>query len=292
MGAARGRASAGSALRVALVANAASRNCDPDLCAERLRGFGAEVEPFRIDELERAVAAEPDRLVLAGGDGSIAPAAAAASRAGTPLALLPVGTANDFARRMGLPDEMAQAAKLAVRGTQVRRLELGWMDERPFVNVASAGLPGPAARTAKAWKKALGTLGYAAGALVAGVSARAVPVGVACDGGELFEGDAWQVTVAASGAFGAGARIREADPHDGALDVVAIEAGPRVGLVALAYRLRRGSLGEHRRGRHARCRAATLRVPARTTFNVDGEVVESGPARFRGEADAFSLVVG
>ena len=136
------------------------------------------------------------------------------------------------------------------------------MGDRPFVNVASAGLPGPAARTAQAWKRPLGTLGYALGALVAGVTARPLPVQVICDDTTLFEGDAWQVTLAASGAFGAGARIEEADPRDGALEVVAVEAGPRLGLVGLAYRLRRGSLGDHRRARHARCPTARLRVPA------------------------------
>jgi diacylglycerol kinase (ATP) len=277
---------------VALVANAGSRDCDPQVCAQRLQGFGAEVEVFAIDEVDRAVAAGADRLVVAGGDGSIAPLAAAAGRAGTPLAVLPAGTANDFAHRMGLPVDLAAAARLAVRGTRVKQLELGWMDDRPFVNVASAGLPGPAARTAKTWKKPLGTVGYAAGALAAGLTARAVSVELSCDAGMLFAGDAWQVTVAASGAFGAGARIEEADPHDGALEVIAIEAGPRPGLIGLAYRLRRGSLGEHRRARHARCQTATLEVPERTEFNVDGEVVESGPAQFRGQADAFSLVVG
>jgi diacylglycerol kinase (ATP) len=285
-------ASVGAALRVALVANAGSGTCDPDQCAEWLRSFGAEVEPFAIDELERAVAAGADRLVVAGGDGSIAPVAAAAGRAALPLALLPAGTANDFARRLGLPLELSAAARLAVCGTQVQKLELGWMEERPFVNVASAGLPGPAARTAKAWKKPLGALGYAAGALVAGVTAKALSVEVSCDDGALFQGEAWQVTVAASGAFGAGSRIQEADPHDGQLEVIAVEAGPRPGLVAVAYRLRRGDLGGYRRSRHARCRRATLVVPGLTEFNVDGEVVESGPARFRGEADAFSLVVG
>jgi diacylglycerol kinase family enzyme len=193
---------------------------------------------------------------------------------------------------MGLPIDLSAAARLAVRGTRFEQVELGWMDDRPFVNVASAGLPGPAARRAKAWKKPLGAVGYAAGAVAAGLTARAVSVELSCAGGALFAGDAWQVTVAASGAFGAGARIAAADPHDGALEVIAIEAGPRPGLIALAYRLRRGSLGEHRRASHARCQRASLEVPDGTEFNVDGEVIESGPARFRGQADAFSLVVG
>jgi diacylglycerol kinase (ATP) len=277
---------------IALVANPHSRACDPDEVAERLRSFGARVELFDVGGAERAAAAGPDRLALAGGDGSIAPAAAAAGRNGIPLAVIPAGTANDFARRMGLPEDVAAAARLAAQGTRLRDMELGWMEERPFVNVASAGLPGPAARRAKAWKERLGPLGYAVGALAAGLTADAVPAGVDCEGGAIFEGRAWQVTVAASGAFGAGSRIAEADPHDGALEVVAVEAGPRPGPIALAYRLRSGRLAAHRRARRRRCASATVRVPAGTEWNVDGEIVSAGAARFRGEADAFRLVVG
>ena len=276
---------------IALVANPRSGSCDPDTVAECLSGFGSRVERFEVDEAERAAAAGCDRLAVAGGDGSIAPAAAAAGAAGIPLAVIPAGTANDFARRMGLPVDLEPACRLAARGAGVREMELGWMDERPFVNVASAGLPAPAARRAKAWKKPLGPLGYAAGALVAGLTASAVPVEVECEGGPLFEGDAWQVTVAASGAFGAGARISEADPHDGALEVVAVEAGPRPGLVALAYRLRSGGLARHRKARRRRCESAVVRVQGGTDWNVDGEIVSAGTSRFRGEADAFRLVV-
>jgi diacylglycerol kinase (ATP) len=277
---------------IALVANPRSRSSDPARIARQLRAFGARVELFDVGDAERAAAAGPDRVALAGGDGSIAPAAAAAGRARIPLAVIPAGTANDFARRMGLPADLAAAARLAVHGTRLRDMELGWMEERPFVNVASAGLPGPAARRAKAWKKPLGPLSYAAGAVTAGLTADAVPAGVDCEGGPLFEGRAWQVTVAASGAFGAGSRIAEADPHDGALEVVAVEAGPRAGLVALAYRLRSGGLAGHRRARRRRCASASVRVPEGTEWNVDGEIVSAGAAHFRGEADAFRLVVG
>jgi diacylglycerol kinase (ATP) len=278
--------------RIALVANPDARAGDPDAVAERLRAFGAEVQLFGVHEAEIAAGTGAERLVVAGGDGSIAPAAAAAGAAGLPLALIPVGTANDFAQRMGLPVDTAAACRLAVRGTRLEDVELGWMGERPFVNVASAGLPAPAARAARAWKRPLGVLGYAAGALVAGLTATSVSVGVECGGGTLFEGKAWQVTVAASGAFGAGARIAEASPHDGALEVVAVEAGPRPGLVGLAYRLRSGSLSRHRRARQRRCESAVVRVSDETEWNVDGELVRSGTARFRGQAGAFRLVVG
>jgi diacylglycerol kinase family enzyme len=286
-------------ITLALVANPDSGTCDPAECAERLKAFGAEVELFGIDEVERAATAGVDRLVVAGGDGSIAPAAAAAGEAGLPLALIPCGTANDFARRHGIPPGLSAACRLAVSGRRLRALELGWMEplstageRRPFVNVASVGLPAPAAGTARAWKKTLGPLGYAAGAVVAGLSAHPVTVTVGCDGRALVERrDAWQVTVAASGAFGGGARIEEADPTDGALEVVAVDAGPRPGLVGLAYRLRSGGLSAHRRARHARCRSVEVDVAPGTEFNVDGEVVAFQGARFTAQPAAFHLVV-
>jgi YegS/Rv2252/BmrU family lipid kinase len=284
---------AGSATTVALVANEDSGSSNPALCAERLRSFGAEVRLFGLGELDAAVGFGADRVVVAGGDGSIAPVAAAAGAAGMPLAVIPAGTANDFARRLGLPESLTAACRLAVRGTRLRSLELGWMNgEHPFVNVASAGLPAPAAVRARSWKDRLGPLAYAAGAVTAGVSAKPITCLVRCDGRELLAGEAWQVTVAASGAFGAGASVPEADPGDGALDVVAIEAGPRLGLIGLAYRLRSGSLTSHPRAFHARCDTAEVQVPDGTCFNVDGELLNGGEARFEARRGAFRLVAG
>src|SRR5215207_3261815 len=190
---------------VALVANERSGSSDPERCAECLRSYGARVRRFNIDQIGEAVVSGVERVVVAGGDGSIAPVAAAAGAAGIPVAVVPAGTANDFARRMELPDELSAACELAARGTRLRELELGWLNrEHPFVNVASAGLPAPAARRAGSWKRLLGPLAYAVGAVAAGVTAKPLTCLVDCDGRELFAGEAWQVTVAASGAFGAG----------------------------------------------------------------------------------------
>ena len=279
---------------VALVANERSGSNEAAQCAERLRAYGAEVRSFDVEDVEAAVEAGADRVVVAGGDGSIAPVAAAAGAAGIPLAVVPAGTANDFARRLGLPESVSAACRLAVHGTILRPLELGWMnDTRPFVNVASAGLPAPAAERASGWKGRLGPLAYAAGALSAGMSAKPLTCLVLCDEGrELLAGEAWQVTVAASGAFGAGVVLDGTDPSDGRLDVMGIEAGPRLGLVGLAYRLRSGGVADHPRAFQTRCTTAEVRVPDGTPFNVDGEVVTAGSARFTAQERAFQLVIG
>jgi diacylglycerol kinase family enzyme len=278
---------------VALVANEQAGSSEADRCFERLRAFGAEVLRFGIDETDDAAASGADRLVVAGGDGSIGPAAAAAGHARIPLAVVPAGTANDFASRLGLPDGITAACRLAVHGTKFKSMELGWMNgKRPFVNVASAGLPAPAAERASGWKDRLGPLAYTAGALSAGVTAKPLTCLVVCEGRELLAGEAWQVTVAASGAFGAGASIEEADPTDGALEVVAIEAGSRLGLISLAYHLRRGTLTRHPRAYHLHCDEVEVQVPDGTRFNVDGELVTAGDVRFRAVKGAFRLVIG
>ena len=175
---------------------------------------GAEVEVLR-DRRARPGAAGwgPDRIVVAGGDGTIGPVAALAGRLGVPLAVIPAGTANDFARAHGLPSDPVDAAELAASGTSLEALELGRLaDGRPFVNVASAGLASVAARTAQPLKHRLGPLAYGVGAARAAVSNRPLEVTVRADGEEVYAGGAWQAIVAVSGAFGGGSGVREADP--------------------------------------------------------------------------------
>src|SRR3954454_1359852 len=75
-----------------------------DELAAMLRAAGAdEVTVMSIDEGVDAVGPGVDRVVLASGDGGVGPAAQAAGAAGVPLAVIPSGTANDFAARMRLP---------------------------------------------------------------------------------------------------------------------------------------------------------------------------------------------
>jgi diacylglycerol kinase (ATP) len=288
-------------VRVALIANPASRSVEPAAIEAALAAAGAEVERFELHDVARAAASGAKRIALAGGDGSVGPVAAAAGEADVPLALIPGGTANDFARRLGLPRDLRDSCRLAVKGRKLRGLELGTMAgrhagvpsaTRPFVNVASVGLPAPAAARARSWKSALGPFAYALGAVHAGLTAGPIPCRALCDGASLHEGPAWQLTVACSGAFGAGSRLEEADPADGLLDVVAVAAGSRVRLISLAYGIRRGTLAGRAGVRHARGRRVEVEAPADAIFNVDGELVRADAATFDIQRDAFRLVAG
>jgi len=280
-------------VRVALVANPESGLATNRAELEQeLRRAGAQVTCFGLEQLEQAAACGVDRLVVAGGDGMLGPALEAARSADVPLALLPTGTANDFARGMGLPLEHLAATRLAVQGERLKVFDLARMDGRPFLNTASVGLSVQAAGRAVPLKKLIGRFAYMLGALRAGFTESPVVCRVVCDGEELFSGKAWQVIVANSGRFGAGSSVEEADPADGLLDATVIPAGSRVHLPAYAYAMRRGRIASSGSARHGRGRRVRLEVPAGEPYNVDGEVVRHGSADFRVERAAARMVVG
>ena len=275
---------------IALVANPGSGEGGAESVADRLRAAGAAVEVFPPDRAEQAAASGAERLAIAGGDGSIAPAASAAGKAGIPVAVIPVGTANDFAAATDLPGDPREACRLALEGERTRPIDLGRLGDRPFVNVASAGLAPKAARRAEGLKRALGSLAYLVGALRAGARAHPVRCALACDGEPLFRGEAWQAIVACSGAFGAGASVGGA-PDEGRLRAVAVPAGSRLSLLRRARGLRSGTIAGQPGVAAATCRTVELDLPAGTELNVDGELVESGPVTARIEPAAFELVV-
>ncbi|MDQ3573032.1 MAG: lipid kinase, partial [Actinomycetota bacterium] len=95
---------------IALLANTESGSGDAAEVAAVLRELGAEVREFGLDQVEDAIASGPERIAVAGGDGSLGPVAAAVGAVGAPaLAVIPTGTANDFARALGIPGDMREA---------------------------------------------------------------------------------------------------------------------------------------------------------------------------------------
>jgi len=282
-------------VRIALIANEASGGgLDPEPLAATMRRQGADVTACGCDpeDLEGVPSWGPERIAVAGGDGTIGAAAELAGRVGVPLAVIPMGTANDFARNADLPLEVEEACILAVIGDELRPRELGRLsDGRPFVNVASAGLASAAARRAEPFKR-LGPFAYPVGALRAAATEPPLRCAVRADGRHVFEGKAWQAIVAVTGAFGGGAEIGAADPDDGVLDATVLPAGSRLGLARRAWGLRRGTIAEQDDVRHARGEVIEVALPPGTEFNVDGEVRDAGMERVTVERGAFELVVG
>lgn len=273
------------AVRLGLVANTKSGAADRADDVRRLLGeAGADVRLLPFDAVCDARGSVDtqglDRIVAAGGDGSLGPAGALALQAGLPLAVVPIGTANSFARWMELPLDVQDAVRVAVGSERTREAEVADASGRPFVNVAATGLSVLAAHKARPLKQRLGPLAYAVGAARAAVAGRPLHVTVTCDGATAWEGEAWQVLVAATGAFGGDSSTGGVDTADHRLDVAIVPAGPRIALLKRAYAMRRGRLVHEEEVRHERGREVELHVAEHPDFNVDGEVLPLDRARF------------
>ena len=125
---------------------AASR--DPDIAetvAKALRGAGIDAEIELIEGGDcavrcRASAERGDRLVIVGGgDGTIGAAASVLAGTDTRLGILPLGTLNHFARDLGIPTELGEAAELIATGTN-RAVDVAEMNDRIFINNSAIGL--------------------------------------------------------------------------------------------------------------------------------------------------------
>ncbi len=293
-------------MRLALIANPHSGTApDPADLEARLAADGADVAYVSIEQIadkdggdlvDGALdvlreAGEPDRIVVAGGDGSVGPAALCAAKLGVPLAVIPVGTANDFARAKDLPLDVDEAAAVARDpGAPIEPAELGMAGARPFVNAAAAGLSVVAAHAAKPHKSRLGPLAYAVGAVRAAVTAKPLGCTVICDGERRASGPAWQVVVAVTGAFGGGSEIGGTRVGDGLLDVAVVPAGSRLGLVRRAYGMRAGRLTAQSDVTHERGATIELELEGHAGFNVDGETCRCEPAHFTPHDGGFELV--
>jgi len=104
-------------------------------------GMRADVHYPEADDFSDAVRSFRGRgvIVVGGGDGTIAAAAAALAGSETALAVLPLGTLNHFARQLGVSPDLAEAAAVALQG-HCQRIDLARVGERIFINNASVGL--------------------------------------------------------------------------------------------------------------------------------------------------------
>jgi diacylglycerol kinase family enzyme len=130
-----------SAARIPAIVNVASGSADAarEALAESDVFDVHEVEPTAIaSTVKEVVAAGARRVLIAGGDGTIATAAAALIGTKAELAVLPGGTLNHFARDLGISTVAAEAVALA-SGDACRGVDVGVVNGRIFLNTSSVG---------------------------------------------------------------------------------------------------------------------------------------------------------
>jgi diacylglycerol kinase family enzyme len=261
-----------------------------------LRSLGASVETrltASLEELAATISEAGRRVVLLGGDGSLH-AAANVAGAKPELALLPAGRANNVARSLGVPVDIKAAARLALSGG-ARPLDLIAARAAGSRYLAVEGVSVGFHALARAQYHGTNSADLVAG-VKAGIGAlaryRPITVGIEADG--TFEvARIGQLFLANLPLYGPGLRVAPAaDPQDGLLDLVTIEAEGRVELAGMLRRLRAGAhIGQdgvsHRRVRHVR-----IAPGGRSPVIVDTTNLGSGTVELNVEPAALWVVGG
>jgi len=251
------------------------------------------------------VRAGVERLVVAGGDGTLAEVATGLLAAGlggeAQIGLLPLGTGGDFARTLGIPRDLdgaiaalATGAPRPVDAGQVCfRDPAGREDRSWFLNAASFGVSGLVVDLVNRSTKALGgRVSFLIGTLRALARYRCPSVALRLDGELVFEGPLVLAAAANGQYFGGGMHVAPgARLDDGLLDVVVVPELGKVRLLAKLPTLYRGVHLEDPATQLHRGRVIEAEASAGVArLDVDGEPLGRLPARIEVLPGAVTLI--
>jgi YegS/Rv2252/BmrU family lipid kinase len=289
----------------ALIVNARSRTGEQafERSSKLLSSFGVYLgasyavgDPARLAETVREAVKEGyDPIVLGGGDGSVSSTVDFLAHRGATLGLLPLGTANDFARTLEIPTELEAACETVARG-KVVDVDLGLAGENYYVNVASVGLGvGVTRALSPRLKRSIGPLAYPVAALKAFFQHEPFAARLAFPDGdhEPVEYDRLLQVAVGNGRFYGGGMVvaPESGIDDRSLDVYAIRLGRHRDLVGVARYLKSGDFVRSEGVDQFRTRCVHLETDPELSINVDGELVARTPEEFSVVANALHVIV-
>jgi diacylglycerol kinase (ATP) len=233
----------------------------------------------------RAAAENCSHIFVAGGDGTlnevlngVASVPGALHR--VTFGLIPLGTGNDFARALGLPEDIDECLRILLEDFHVM-VDLGKMNNRRFVNVSAGGFIAEVSDAVDPELKSIaGKLAYLIGGTQVLFDYEPVRTTLKISGGEMgvvektFD---MQLFAVCNSRFVGGGRLIA--PHavmdDGLLDICIVEAAPALEFISLLSRIADGTHLEHERVYYTRGRRIELTFDRTIKVNTDGEVLEA-----------------
>jgi lipid kinase YegS len=255
---------------------------------DRLRELGHEAVPRisltagdAIAYARAAADASPDAVIAVGGDGTVNEVLNGLGSRDVPLGIVPLGTANDFARQMDIPLD-AQHALDVILGCKPTRIDTAELNGRRFINVSVGGVGAEAtAETPDEAKEQLGFAAYAITGVRKLVGLEPRRARFTAPGLEL-ETDFLLFAVGNARATGAGTLITpEAVLDDGLLDLCIIEAMPRGEFTRLLFRVKAGEHLSHPRVRYLKVPEVLIESDEPLSVNVDGEPADAARLHYR-----------
>lgn len=254
----------------------------PEVVA-RLRAGGHTVDVVTADsrdgmvEQGRRAVAGGRAVVAMGGDGTVHLGLQAVAGTGAPFGIVPAGTGNDFAVRLGLPGDTLQAADAiaAGTGTGTRAVDLAKVSGGDgttawFGAVMAAGFDAFVNERANRMRWPRGPQRYNLAIVAELLALRSRRYTMRLDGKEsVFE--SVLVAIGNTESYGGGFRIVPgADPADGLLDVVVAEPLSRLTLMRLRPKVFKGTHVDDPRVSTFRARTVELAAEGVTAY-ADGE---------------------
>lgn len=224
---------------------------------------------------------EADRIIIAGGDGTISCAAKALIAAGLPVGILPIGTANDLARTLGIPIDFTAAMDVLIKG-RIRAIDMGAVNDVLFFNAANIGLGTKVTRRlSKEVKGRLGILSYVHGVWNALKSNHPFRAKICCDG-KTINIRSIQIAVGNGRFYGGGMTIKDdAAITDQRLDLYSIKPQKFWKLLSLAPAIRRGQLERQPYVDVVSGREISIYTRKPKLISTDGELTTQTPAKFQ-----------
>ena len=284
----------------ALIVNVHSRKGEAlfEQAREKLEAAGVRLvaahavrDPERLQDTVRdAVQSGAPMVIVGGGDGSLSGTVDELVGKDCVFGVLPLGTANSFARTLSIPLDLDGAVQVIAQGRR-RRIDLGMIDHDYFVNAASLGLSPMIGKTVPhKLKRYLGRIGYLLWAVKCSVGFRAFRLMI--DDGKA-QRRMWSTEVRIlNGPYHGGVELSDrADVDSGEIVVQAVVGRSHARLAwdwdAKFFKLRdRDAQTEEFRGQSFR-----IETRPRQRISVDGEVVARTPATVKIAAGAIDVAV-
>ena len=291
--------------RAALVVNTQSRTgADAFARAERsLVELGVPVrssyplrDPSRLPEVVKTAVDEGnDLVVVGGGDGTISSVVDMLAHREVPLGLLPLGTANDFARTLHVPTDLDRACETIANG-KIVDIDLGLAGDNYYANRASVGIGAAVAREmSPRLKRWVGSLAYPVATAKAVVRHRPFSARLTFPDGDHEPQEypsLLQISVANGRYFGGGQLAAyDSGIDDSTLDVSIIRHGNYRELITVARNLKSGHLLHTDQADHFRTRRVYVETDPELPINIDGELAAHTPRDLSVARNALHVVV-
>ena len=242
------------------------------------QGKGYSIVPYRIDSDSDINEAFNDinegycYILIAGGDGTVDSVVniVMSKNIQLPLGVLPVGTANDFAKLIGMSDDIYEACE-AILSSEPLPVDIGRVNEKYFVNVASTGLfTDVSQKTDDNLKNTIGKLAYYLKGLEQLTSFRKLHVNISSE--ELHFDDYMYLLLIFNGMTAGNFKLApKSQVTDGLLDVIIFKAVPIKELIPLFIRILKGEHLEDNGVIHFKTKRLKVDCQEDILTDIDGE---------------------